>query len=52
MSSCENPLSRTDLYLDGELRGEELEDFKRRLKECPFLVVVAQEPGAALKQLG
>jgi hypothetical protein len=34
MNSCENDLSRIDLYLDEELRGEELEDFKRHLKEC------------------
>jgi anti-sigma factor RsiW len=34
MCSCEDYLSRIDLYLDGELRGEELTDFKGHVNEC------------------
>jgi anti-sigma factor RsiW len=34
MSSCEDYLSRIDLYLDGELRGKELKDFNHHVKEC------------------
>jgi anti-sigma factor RsiW len=34
MSHCEEHLSRIDLYLDDELRGDELENFNRHLKEC------------------
>jgi len=34
MDRCEENISRIDLYLDGELRGGELEAFHRHVKEC------------------
>jgi anti-sigma factor RsiW len=35
MSRCEEHICRIDLYLDNELRGDELEAFDRHVKECP-----------------
>jgi len=34
MNRCEEPTSRIDSYLDGELRGDALEAFNRHIKEC------------------
>ena len=34
MSRCEDNISRFDLYLDGELHGDELKEFNRHVKEC------------------
>jgi len=35
MSRCASYFSRIDLYLDGELRGEELQVFNDHVNECP-----------------
>ena len=34
MSCCEERTSQIDLYLDDELRGDELETFNRHVREC------------------
>jgi anti-sigma factor RsiW len=34
MNACEERIASIDLYLDGELRGDELEAFNRHLEEC------------------
>ena len=34
MSRCDEPASRIDLYLDGELRGDELEAFNHHIEQC------------------
>jgi anti-sigma factor RsiW len=34
MSCCEESTSRIDLYLDDELRGDELDAFERHIKDC------------------
>ena len=41
MSWCEESTSRIDLYLDDELRGDELEAFEHHIKNCSSRRVMA-----------
>jgi anti-sigma factor RsiW len=52
MSSCENYLSRIDLYLDGELRGEELKDFNSHVNECSWCQIQLTERRRLLERVG
>ena len=51
MSSCEDQPSRIDLYLDGELRDEELEAFNNHIKECSSCRRELKERRRFLEQL-